>query len=75
MLTLQKKKVGKWVLLCCTLIAVWLITIYYRSIQFESNDRYHCIRETILKSERRWFVSLGYNFQLLVKKVVYVLMA
>ncbi|KAF0764320.1 Uncharacterized protein FWK35_00007002 [Aphis craccivora] len=39
---------GKWVPLCCTLGAVWIIIIYYRSLKFESNNRYLCIRKTIL---------------------------
>ncbi|KAF0760824.1 hypothetical protein FWK35_00012411, partial [Aphis craccivora] len=34
---INKKKAGKWVPLCCTLGAVW-ITIYCRTIKFESND-------------------------------------
>ncbi|KAF0766848.1 hypothetical protein FWK35_00004982, partial [Aphis craccivora] len=37
--------------LCCTLSAVWIIVIYYRSVKFESNDRYHCIRKTILNED------------------------
>ncbi|KAF0772796.1 Uncharacterized protein FWK35_00007463 [Aphis craccivora] len=45
------KKAGKWVPLCCTLGAVWIIIIYYRSIKFESNDSYHCIRKTILNGD------------------------
>ncbi|KAF0764325.1 Uncharacterized protein FWK35_00003953, partial [Aphis craccivora] len=43
--------VGKWVPLCCTLGAIWIIIIYYRSVKFESNDRYHCIRKTILNAD------------------------
>ncbi|KAF0770211.1 Uncharacterized protein FWK35_00015872 [Aphis craccivora] len=50
-ITSQVKKVGKWVPLCCTLGAVWIIIIYYRSVKFESNDRYHCIRKTILNED------------------------
>ncbi|KAF0755991.1 Uncharacterized protein FWK35_00021914, partial [Aphis craccivora] len=69
-----KKKAGKWVPLCCTLGAVW-ITIYCRTVKFESNDNYQLSLYTKNDSERRRFVSLGYNFQWLVKKVVYVLMA
>ncbi|KAF0748858.1 Uncharacterized protein FWK35_00026068 [Aphis craccivora] len=45
------KKVGKWVPLCCTLGAVWIIIIYYRSVEFESNDNYRCIRKTILNED------------------------
>ncbi|KAF0763909.1 Uncharacterized protein FWK35_00018404 [Aphis craccivora] len=48
---LIKKKVGKWVPLCCTLGAIWIIIIYYRGVKFESNDRYHCIRKTILNED------------------------
>ncbi|KAF0765720.1 Uncharacterized protein FWK35_00005455 [Aphis craccivora] len=44
------KKAGKWVPLCCTLGAVW-ITIYCRTVKFESNDNYHCIRKTILNED------------------------
>ncbi|KAF0766879.1 Uncharacterized protein FWK35_00003806 [Aphis craccivora] len=46
-----KKKIGKWVPLCCTLGAVWIIIIYYSSVKFESNDNYHCIRKTILNGD------------------------
>ncbi|KAF0754524.1 Uncharacterized protein FWK35_00015909, partial [Aphis craccivora] len=48
--TYSKKWVSaKWVPLCCTLGAVWIFIIYYyRSVKFESNDRYRCIRKTIL---------------------------
>ncbi|KAF0766092.1 Uncharacterized protein FWK35_00001983 [Aphis craccivora] len=51
---LINKKVGKWVALCCTLGAVWITIIYYRSVKFESNDRYqyyHCIQKTILNGD------------------------
>ncbi|KAF0767953.1 Uncharacterized protein FWK35_00012343 [Aphis craccivora] len=44
------KKAGKWVPLCCTLGVVW-ITIYCRTVKFESNDNYHCIRKTILNED------------------------
>ncbi|KAF0773331.1 Uncharacterized protein FWK35_00006550 [Aphis craccivora] len=46
----KRKKAGKWVPLCCTLGAVW-ITIYCRTVKFESNDNYHCIRKTILNED------------------------
>ncbi|KAF0755675.1 Uncharacterized protein FWK35_00024802, partial [Aphis craccivora] len=46
------KKTSKWVPLCCTLGAVWITIIYYRSVKFESNDNYHC-RYTKNDSERR----------------------
>ncbi|KAE9527856.1 hypothetical protein AGLY_012680, partial [Aphis glycines] len=42
---------SKWVPLCCTLGTVWITIIYYRSVKFESNDRYHCIRKTILNED------------------------
>ncbi|KAF0760434.1 hypothetical protein FWK35_00012155 [Aphis craccivora] len=38
----------KWVPLCCTLGAVWIIIIYYRSVRL---NRYHCIRKTILNRD------------------------
>ncbi|KAF0766487.1 Uncharacterized protein FWK35_00002986 [Aphis craccivora] len=47
----KKKKAGKWVTLCCTLSAVRITIIYYRSVKFESNDSYHCIRKTILNED------------------------
>ncbi|KAE9525429.1 hypothetical protein AGLY_014229 [Aphis glycines] len=37
----------KWVLLSSTLGAVWIII----SVKFEFNDRYHCIRKTILNED------------------------
>ncbi|KAF0714156.1 Uncharacterized protein FWK35_00032676 [Aphis craccivora] len=46
----KRKKAGKWVPLCYTLGAVW-ITIYCRTVKFESNDNYHCIRKTILNED------------------------
>ncbi|KAF0766301.1 Uncharacterized protein FWK35_00004034 [Aphis craccivora] len=52
---LIKKKAdkwNKWIPLCCTLGAVWIIIIlYYRRVKFKSNDRYHCIRKTILNGD------------------------
>ncbi|KAF0712413.1 Uncharacterized protein FWK35_00030874, partial [Aphis craccivora] len=50
---IEKKKVGKWVPLCCALGAVWIIIIYYRSVKFESNDSYHLSLYTKNDSERR----------------------
>ncbi|KAF0756974.1 Uncharacterized protein FWK35_00009670, partial [Aphis craccivora] len=46
------KKAGKWVPLCCTLGAVWIIIIYYKSVKFESNDKYLSLY-TKNDSERR----------------------
>ncbi|KAF0769242.1 hypothetical protein FWK35_00004750 [Aphis craccivora] len=34
----KKEEVGKWIPLCCTLDAVWIIIIYYKSVKFKSND-------------------------------------
>ncbi|KAF0758712.1 hypothetical protein FWK35_00011395 [Aphis craccivora] len=48
------KKADKWVYRSAvgTLGAVWItIIIYYRSVKFKSNDRYHCIRKTILNED------------------------
>ncbi|KAE9545262.1 hypothetical protein AGLY_000805 [Aphis glycines] len=45
------ESVNGWVPLCCTLGAVWIIIIYYRRVKFESNDRYHFIRKTILNED------------------------
>jgi len=47
----NNKKAGKWVPLCCILGALWITIIYYRSVKFESNDSYDCIRKTILNEE------------------------
>ncbi|KAF0774148.1 hypothetical protein FWK35_00001992 [Aphis craccivora] len=47
--SLNYKKAGKWVPLCCTLGAVW-ITIYCRTVKFESNDNYEK-RKTILNED------------------------
>jgi len=39
----KKKKSVKWVLFC------YIVGHYNWCIKFESNEKYHCIRKTILK--------------------------
>ncbi|KAF0715548.1 Uncharacterized protein FWK35_00036988, partial [Aphis craccivora] len=39
------------ILLCCTLGALWITIIYYKSVRFESNDSY--LWYTKNDSERR----------------------
>jgi len=42
---LKKKRVVKWVTLCC------IVGHYNECIKFESNDRNHCIRTTIMNED------------------------
>ncbi|KAE9537566.1 hypothetical protein AGLY_006589 [Aphis glycines] len=66
----HKQNVVKWVPLCCTLGAVWITIILYRSIKLKSNDKYCCIRKTILNRDDVTTYTnnfINYNYKIILK--------
>ncbi|KAE9522809.1 hypothetical protein AGLY_016771 [Aphis glycines] len=61
--TFDEQRVSGYLPLCCTLGTVWITNIYYRSVKFKSNDRYHCKQKTILNEDDFFLITIRITYE------------